>query len=249
MSGNPEQGWYESPDNEGMLRWWDGSKWTDNEKPNPSASAAEVAPPSGKPVEKAPKAKVSGEKVTNIIGATGLAAAGAALAADGAIGLGKKRKGFKGIGKYLVIGFLLVILSLFALVSGIADALDGKSRTTAMGTVTNLQVDKFDDCIPTAEFTVNGQTVAVKGEDFVECTWQIGDPIQVAYDENTNGSNPEIGEAVMPGDTIGAAIGMAVLGLFIAAIGLVKLAVRAGSVAGGFLLFREGMKLGSKPVE
>jgi hypothetical protein len=42
---------------------------------------------------------------------------------------------------------------------------------------------------------------------------------------------------------------MGIFGLFIASIGLVKLAVRAGSVAGGFLLFRQGMKLGAKTEE
>ena len=248
MAGNPQEGWYESPENEGMLRWWDGSKWTDNEKPNPKANP-EIAPPSGKPVEKTPKSKVSAEKVTNVIGATGLAAAGAALAADGAIGLGKKRKGFKGIGKYLVIGFLLVLMSLFAFVGGIADAVDGKNRVTVMGTVTNIQEKYSTQCIPTAEFTVNGQVLAVKGDDFEECVWQVGDPIEVSYDEKTNGANPEIGKSLTPGETIGGAIAIAVIGFFIAAIGIVKLAVRAGSVAGGFLLFREGLKLGSKRVD
>lgn len=248
MSGNPEQGWYVSPENEGMLRWWDGSQWTSNEKPNPAANPA-VAAPQGKPVEAAPKAKVSAEKVANVIGGTGLAAAGAALAADGAIGLGKKRKGFKGIGKYFVIGFIFIIMSFFVFFTGVADAFDGKTRITDMGTVTNLQTDKYDKCIPTAEFTANGVKGSVKGEEFVECTWIIGDPIKVSYDEGTSGMNPAIGEAVTPGGTMASALGIGIMGLFIAVIGLVKLAVRAGSVAGGFLLFRQGMKLGSKPTE
>lgn len=248
MSENPKQGWYVSPENEGMLRWWDGSQWTANEKPNP-ASNPTISAPQGQPVEAAPKAKVSAEKVANVIGGTGLAAAGAALAADGAIGLGKKRKGLKGIGKYFVFGFIFIIMSFFVFFSGLADALDGTDRITDMGTVTNLQTDKYDKCIPTAEFIVNGNKVSVKGEDFVECTWIVGDPIKVSYDEGTSGMNPEIGEARTPGGTMASALGIGIMGLFIALIGLVKLAVRAGSVAGGFLLFRQGLKLGSKPTE
>jgi hypothetical protein len=248
MTGKPKEGWYVSPENKEMLRWWDGTQWTQNEKPNPASNPSMTAP-QGKPVERAPKTNVSAAKVTNVIGASGLAAAGAALAADGAVGLGKKRKGFNGIGKYLIIGSLFMVLGMVTFFAGVADALDGKDRITAMGTVTKLQTDEFDDCIPTAEFTANGTKVAVKGEDFVECTWQLGDPIQVSFDEGTAGLNPEIGEAVTPGGTMGGALVMGIFGLFIASIGLVKLAVRAGSVAGGFLLFRQGMKLGAKTEE
>ncbi len=241
MSENPEKGWYQSPDNAEMLRWWDGTKWTNDEKPNTQA-----APPVGKPVEAAPESKINAEKVTNIIGATGLAAAGAALAADGAIGLGKKRKGFNGLGKFFIIGFSLVLLSFFGFIGGIADALDGKARVETTGTVTNIQDGTYKQCIPTAEFTVNGKTIATKGTEFEECVWQVGDPITVSYDENTDGANAEIGEPVTPIQMIGGSIAIAIIGLFVAGIGFVKLGVRAGSVAGGFLLFREGLKLGKK---
>jgi hypothetical protein len=241
VSENPEKGWYQSPDNAEMLRWWDGTKWTNDEKPNTQA-----APPVGKPVEAAPESKINAEKVTNIIGATGLAAAGAALAADGAIGLGKKRKGFNGLGKFFIIGFSLVLLSFFGFIGGIADALDGKARVETTGTVTNIQDGTYKQCIPTAEFTVNGKTIATKGTEFEECVWQVGDPITVSYDENTDGANAEIGEPVTPIQMIGGSIAIAIIGLFVAGIGFVKLGVRAGSVAGGFLLFREGLKLGKK---
>jgi hypothetical protein len=244
MSEKPVEGWYQSPDDAKMLRWWDGNQWTDNEKPN-----TDPAPPTGAPVEAAPKSKDTAEKVTDIIGATGLAAAGVALAADGAIGLGDKRKGFKGLGKFFIIGFSLMLLSFFGFIAGIADSVDGTNRVEAMGTVTNIQTDAYDKCIPTAEFTVNGTTVATKGIEFEKCVWQVGDPIKVAYDEKTNGANAEIGEATDPVNTILGSIAIAIIGLFVAGIGFVKLGVRAGSVAGGFLLFRQGLKLGKKAAE
>lgn len=244
MFENPVEGWYQSPDNAEMLRWWDGNQWTDNEKPN-----TDPAPPTGKPVESAPKSKPTAEKVTDIIGATGLAAAGAALAADGAIGLGKKRKGFNGLGKFFIIGFSLVLLSFFGIIGGIADALDGKTRVETTGTVTNIQEGTSKQCIPTAEFEVNGTKVSTKGSEFEECVWQVGDPITVSYDEGTSGANAEIGEPMTPIQMIGGSIAIALIGLFVAGIGFVKLAVRAGSVAGGFLLFRQGLKLGKKAAE
>ena len=46
--------------------------------------------------------------------------------------------------------------------------------------------------------------------------------------------------------SVGGSIAIAIIGLFVAGIGFVKLGVRAGSVAGGFLLFRQGLKLGKK---
>jgi hypothetical protein len=241
MSEKPVEGWYQSPDDAKMLRWWDGTQWTDNEKPN-----TDPAPPTGAPVESAPKSNDTAEKVTDIIGATGLAAAGVALAADGAIGLGNKRKGFNGLGKFFIIGFSLVLLSFFGFIGGIADALDGKTRVETTGTVTNIQDGTYKQCIPTAEFTVNGKTIATKGTEFVECIWQVGDPITVSYDENTNGANAEIGEPITPIQMISGSIAIAIIGLFVAGIGFVKLGVRAGSVAGGFLLFRQGLKLGKK---
>jgi hypothetical protein len=246
MSGSPEQGWYESPDNADMLRWWDGSEWTDKEKPKPSVSKSKAAPPKGSPVEKLPKSKISPEKVTNTLGGAGLAAAGVALAADGAFGLGKTRKGFSGLGKFFIIGFSLTLVSIFGVFIGLVDAFDGINRSTTMGTVTKIQTDDYDRCIPTAEFTVNGETVVAKGTEFETCTWEVGDPIKVSFDENTNGTNPAVGEPITPIQTIGGSVLLFVVGLFVAIIGFVKLAVRAGSVAGGFLLVRQGLKLGSK---
>ena len=52
-----------------------------------------------------------------------------------------------------------------------------------------------------------------------------------------------------PGEMILGSVMCLVIGLFILVVGAVKLAVRAGSVAGGLLLIREGMKRGSAIAE
>jgi hypothetical protein len=114
------------------------------------------------------------------VSAAGIAAAGAALAADGAIGIGGQRKGLHGLGKFFIWGAILVILGIFMLISGILEAFGAVSPT----------------------------------------------------------------EGSTPGDIIFSSILMVVIGIFVAVIGAVKLAVRAGSVAGGLLLLREGMKRG-----
>lgn len=41
----PEAGWYEDPEDDTQLRWWDGARWTDRRQPRSAA----VPPPSGTP--------------------------------------------------------------------------------------------------------------------------------------------------------------------------------------------------------
>jgi hypothetical protein len=39
MSALPGPGWYTDPYNPGSVRWWDGTRWTDNTRPSPSVGA------------------------------------------------------------------------------------------------------------------------------------------------------------------------------------------------------------------
>lgn len=245
MATSPVEGWYPSPGKDGYLRWWDGSAWTDNEKPAPSPKETTPAAPTGKPVETTPKSKSNKRgAVTEIVGAAGLTAAGAALAADGAIGLGGKRKGFKGLGKYFVIGSILIIFGFFAVAGGTINAISGVDRVTAVGTVTKIMDGTGNQCIPTAEFEVNSKLHEVRASDFAKCTWQVGDLIDVSYEKNTDGLNAEVGEATTNGSTIMGGVIIGFIGFFVLAIGLIKLVLRAGSVAGGLLLMREGFRMG-----
>ena len=242
MATTPVEGWYPHPDKEGYLRWWDGAQWTDHEKPAPTVVEAS-APPSGKPVEENPskKSKSKRSSITEAVGATGLAAAGAALAADGAIGLGKKRKGFKGLGKYFITGGLIVVISILMFFTGLIETFSAKERTSTTGVVTQILDGEFPDCIPTVEFTYQGKSYVARDTEYVECVWVVGDPVEVFFDVDT-ADNPTIGEDIV--NPLGGSIAIGVIGWFILGIGIVKLLIRAGSVAGGFLLMREGFKLG-----
>lgn len=121
--------------------------------------------------------------IMDSVGAAGIAAAGAALAADGAIGLGGTRKGLHGLGKYFVWGSIFVLLSIFGFIMGILEAFG----------------------------------------------------VQVSSTSTSN-----------PGESIVGSVLLFIIGLFVIVVGTVKLAVRAGSVAGGLLLIREGWKRGEK---
>ena len=41
-----QPGWYDSPNEPGLLRWWDGNQWTANTSPRPSVQPVEPAGPS-----------------------------------------------------------------------------------------------------------------------------------------------------------------------------------------------------------
>jgi uncharacterized membrane protein YhaH (DUF805 family) len=41
----PEAGWYDDPENAGQLRWWDGSRWTEQRQPRMDAEDSPPPPP------------------------------------------------------------------------------------------------------------------------------------------------------------------------------------------------------------
>lgn len=250
MANNPVEGWYPSPENDGYLRWWDGSAWTEHEMPAPAHEQESTSPPppSGQPLLNPTKKVSKTKQAANIAAGAGVGALGAALVADGAIGLGKKRKGFKGIGALLIIGSLIWLLSLFALFASIGDIASGRVPIETTGTVTSIQVDESGYCIPTVAFTVEGKKVEFRPDDFAKCVWEVGSPVTVSYDSGTVGEDPTLGKATGGWSGIGSSFIMGAVGLFIVLIGVIRLAVRAGSVAGGLLLLRQGFKMGTKDV-
>ena len=45
----PEAGWYDDPENAGQLRWWDGSRWTEQRQPRMDAEDTPPPPPPSAP--------------------------------------------------------------------------------------------------------------------------------------------------------------------------------------------------------
>jgi hypothetical protein len=170
MSAQPVAGWYESPTKAGQIQWWDGASWVENFRPAPGKSSEPEGTTGMNAVVN--DKKITSSKVVNVAEAAGLAVAGAALAADGAIGLGQQRKGLHGVAKYFIWGSILFILGFVALIGGL--------------------------------FGINSSA---------------GSPI--------------------PGAIL---IGLVAILLFV--IGVIKLAVRAGSIAGGLLLLKAAINKG-----
>lgn len=174
MTDSPEAGWYASPDRPGFMQWWDGMGWTEHVQPIPPAAPSSVAITAPAPAETQPEQPPSKASVAiQATAAAGLSAVGAALAADGAIGLGSERKGLHGIAKYFIWAAVLFIVGLVGMLGGIFNS-----------------------------------GSAIEG-------------------------SPILGSVL---------IGLVAVLLF--AIGSVKLLVRAGSIAGGALLIREGFRRG-----
>jgi hypothetical protein len=129
----PVAGWYASPENEGMLRWWDGNDWTEAEMPVPEEPEPSLPAPTGAPVIAGEsKKKTDPEKVKNIAVGSAIGVAGAALAAQGAIGLGKERKGFAGLGKWFIWGTILFVLGVFVAIGAAVGAVPSENGTSAV---------------------------------------------------------------------------------------------------------------------
>jgi hypothetical protein len=121
MSETPIAGWYPDPENSEVLRLWDGGSWTDQRKP---VSEVVLAESSDKP-ESVGGTASKAKKITDTIAASAMAAGGAALVADGAVGIGSQRKGFSGLGKLFIWSGVLLILAIFAFVTGIGQVISG----------------------------------------------------------------------------------------------------------------------------
>lgn len=74
----PEAGWYDDPQDQAQLRWWDGARWTERRQPR---SSAEMPPP-------APPAPPAGGSYGIPLGDTGGAGAGSAGAGGAGAGSG-----------------------------------------------------------------------------------------------------------------------------------------------------------------
>lgn len=256
MAKNPAEGWYPSPNHEGFLRYWDGAAWTEHEKPVSEAAAAKLLPaPAGAPLEVTPKAKATpavkaarAEKATKVAAGVGIGAAGAALTGYGAVGL---KKGFRKIAVLLIVGASVWLISLFMLIGGIAQAWGGAQQTQVAGVVTDIQGDGLfsSKCIPTVKFTVNGTDRMYRPNDFAECTWEEKAPVTVYFDKGTDGANATLTKGLDSGSLIGSSLVLGTAGLFVIVIGLIRLGISAGSVAGGLLLLRQGFKVGTRKSE
>jgi hypothetical protein len=238
---NPPAGWYVSPDDKNLTRWWDGDSWTDVAKaiPDQDMSKVELSEPDAVvKLEDGALPKPKAEQILDYVVGGALTAGGTAMAVDGTVNLVKKKTG---AGKWFVIGLFLVAVSFLTGIQAVA-GLFGPARTEVAGIVTTVTQDETIDsyCTPSAEYTVNAQTKSVKLWSSEECRWQVGDEVAVFFDEGTNGRNASLGKATEAWDNLFGSLATLVLGGILIIVGFVKLGARAAQAGVGALIAKKG---------
>lgn len=208
------------------------------------------------PSHEAAKAPGIGQKIKGVVAdprvqGVGVAAAGATLLADGAVGIGSKRKGIASAAKTFIIGGIVVAFSALMMIMGIGTAISGPTEALTTGTVTKILETGYNQCIPTVSFELEGQSHTTKPTIAASCTWEVGDEVSVIYPKSQGGAGATLaatGETPTTGPAlITGAVFVFIIGFAVSAFGLAKLALRAGSIAGGLLLIRHGWRRGKTP--
>ncbi|MDO7867094.1 DUF3592 domain-containing protein [Nocardioides jiangxiensis] len=165
---------------------------------------------------------------------------GGVLIADGLVGLEnpfgrRSRPGILGALVFLGLGLVFVVLGPIVMTRGVdVDA-------TATGRITQVSAPDSDrTCSATATFEVGGSSYRAMSEGSSSglCKREVGDRIEVRYD-SADPSQNRIGVSVF------GIVGWVFLGvgLLFSLIGLVLVALRAGSIYFGWKLWRSGGRM------
>lgn len=142
--------------------------------------------------------------------------------------------------KMFLVGLIIFLFGLGGLIIGIPEAIGGPTSATASGKVTKIQQGTFNQCIPTVEFEVQGETHTTRPETFATCIWEVGDPTEVSYTVSSGGADAQLGAASEPRTTITGGFMMLVVGFILMIVGLTPALLRGGSIAGwAYLVHRD----------
>jgi hypothetical protein len=186
--------------------------------------------------------------------AAGTSAAGAALIVDGAVGIGGKRGGIGGALGTILFGVVWLIFSTFLMgaFTGGNDVGPGEIKGTAIV----RDVDWIDSssgsrrstnktCRPVAELTVDGTSyTATTGYSAAPCEWTPGQTVTVIYHP---AHVQETARVVASGGVMIMAFLFPALGAVMIVAGVGAFMLRAGSIAAGIVLIRQGLKARRMP--
>ena len=303
-----QAGWYRAPGEDGLLRYWNGTSWTDHRQPLPAAPppvpAAPVIPafkafPDADPMAEyerqfehsmdtrsmidqlsfvlgqrefdssstshtpqydagnpfasmsqgqlaptvlapAPTNLAPTPTPTPTTAAPDLAVPAAPLASD------PTRKRLLGAVRGMWIGLAIVVVGLVAMGLVSANIFMGAGQGKASGIVTSLGSTANNSCAPIARFAVAGKSYTAGASASVSpCPVGLGQTVDVFYSV----ANPAADAHIAIDSGVMQYLWVApLLGVFLLAASIGLFTVRAGSIAGGIALIRNGSKRSRKPV-
>jgi Protein of unknown function (DUF2510) len=246
MAGQP--GWYRAPGEDGMLRYWNGTLWTNHRQPAPAPAPAQVsvaAQPSYQPQWMFAPAPTPQFAATALADEPTVPPPVAQLPnplADS----GRNRRRVVGALRGMLVGVVILIIG-FAVIGFMgATNSPGTGEVKASGIVTSLGATSGNACWPIATFAVTGKSYTANSSVGISpCPVGLGQTVDVVYSAANPASNAhiEIGTGitqflwVLP--ALGALLFFGSLWAFI---------LRAGSIAAGVALVRGGSKRSKMPV-
>lgn len=142
--------------------------------------------------------------------------------------------------KMFLVGLIIFLIGLSGLIIGIPEAIGGPVSATASGQVTKIQPGTHNQCIPTVEFQVQGETHTTRPDSFATCIWEVGDPTEVSYTVSSGGTVAQLGAAPEARTTVAGGFMMLVVGFILMIVGLAPVLLRGGSIAGwAYLVHRD----------
>lgn len=198
-------GWYPAPAQPGLERYWDGELWSDRYRPavvpaatatwtpDGAGAAASWAPgggpaataPAWVPGVPSPSAPAARPAVREGLGIDpgGTALTGAALVADGVLGVGSERQGIGGALQGIALGLVFLVGSFFLVPTLLAPGRVDAGEVETTGTVTEVTYDSEGLCSATARFEANGATWSAPSHGSQKpCPYAEGEQVRVIYD-------------------------------------------------------------------
>jgi hypothetical protein len=165
---------------------------------------------------------------------------GAAFVADGIVGFGPGRKGLLTALKGMGTGISIVILGIAILVFLGSNSAPAAGEVTGSGIVTSLGATTGNSCTPVARFAVAGRSYTAQSRAGISpCPVGLGQSVNIVY----SAANPASDARVQIGTSVTHfAWLIPVLGAILFLGSLFTFVVRAGSIAAGVALVRDGRR-------
>lgn len=246
-----QAGWYHAPGESGVLRYWNGSTWTDHRQPVPVA-VSPVPPPAAPPrapivigpivvgpivVGPVAMGPIAVEPIADA-SIAGAEAAVTPLPAEGIARVAPDRRKILGALAGMGAALLIVVLSLGALALFSARNNAGAGEMSTSGIVVNVGLTSDNSCVPIARFAVRGRSYTANSPVAMSpCSVGLGEMVDVSYaaSDPAAAARIELGSPVTQyGWLVPVLSGVFFLG------SLATFIVRAGSIARGIAVVRDG---------